>query len=333
MAHKILLLEDEGGAEINEAIRALLDRLEQTKGLGFQCNTAPVGRCSWAAERTVLPEKTAEMIRESEAALLVSVVSSPAEAERSSMGELRKRLDLFAEIRHIRRWPGLWAAAPDLDMIFIRENLEGFLPDRNLFKGNGEFMPNEDTVISLRVLNRGVCGRIASFAFDYAARRGRKTITVAHKSNVMRMGCGFFLSIAAETAKYYPNIRLTDSLADGLAYDLICRPEAHDVILATNLFGDLLSDEASALTAAPSVGINIGPGAMLITPVQHNRTSTGTEIGCRAVACVAGLLREINETPAATALESALTRVVIEERNATRITAADVVGRVRAYLQ
>ena len=104
----------------------------------------------------------------------------------------------------IQSYPGVWCLRDNLDLIVVRENTQGFLADRNLYKGYGEFMPDENTVLSLRVLTRRSCERIAKFAFDYATKLSRKKITAVHKANVLRTGDGFFLDICKEVAKKYP---------------------------------------------------------------------------------------------------------------------------------
>ncbi len=108
----------------------------------------------------------------------------------SPIGFLRKELNLFADVRPVRSFPGVWSLRPDIDMVCIREATEGFIADRNLYKGYGEFMPSEDQVLSLRVISRQACERIAKFAFEYARKNKRKKITALHKANVLKMGCG-----------------------------------------------------------------------------------------------------------------------------------------------
>jgi isocitrate/isopropylmalate dehydrogenase len=185
------------------------------------------------------------------------------------MGRLRKELDLYADVRPIQSIPGVWNLADKIDLIVIRESTQGFLADRNLFKGYGEFMPDENTVLSLRVLTRSACERIARFAFEYATRLSRKAITVAHKANVLRTGDGFFLEICRNVAKDYPSIELRDETVDSVANNLIRCPESYDVLLTTNLYGDIISDEAAALVSSLVPTANFGDGCALFRPIHE----------------------------------------------------------------
>ena len=130
-------------------------------------------------------------------------------------------------------------------------------------------MPDEDTVLSLRVLTRKGCERIAKFAFEYATKLSRKKITVAHKANVLRTGCGFFLEICKEVAKNYPTIEFRDEYVDSVANNFISHPEDYDVILTTNMFGDIISDEAAALVSSLVPTANIGEGCVVFRPIHE----------------------------------------------------------------
>jgi isocitrate/isopropylmalate dehydrogenase len=182
------------------------------------------------------------------------------------MGKLRKEMDLYAEVRPIQSYPGVWCFRDNLDIIIVRETTQGFLADRNMYKGNGEFMPDKDTVLSLRVLTRYACERIAG---DYAVRLSRKKITVAHKANVLRLGDNFFLDICREVVKDYPGLTMNDEYIDGVANGLISRPESYDVILTTNMYGDVVSDEAAALVSSLVPTANFGKSA-IFRPIHES---------------------------------------------------------------
>ena len=143
-------------------------------------------------------------------------------------------------------------------MVIVRENTEDFYPDRNLFKGYGEFWPNEDTVLSLRVITRKACKRIADTAFRLArSRNSKRVVTAVHKANVLIEGDGLFLEEVRKAKESFPDITLTDGLVDSIGMQVVVSPEKFDVIVTTNLFGDILSDVAAAqvggLGLAPSL--------------------------------------------------------------------------------
>jgi len=171
-------------------------------------------------------------------------------------GKIRKEFDLFANIRPIKSLAK--SSDKNIDLVIVRENTEDFYPDRNLFKGYGEFWPNEDTVLSLRVITRKACARIAETAFRLASSRsGKKLVTAVHKSNVLIEGDGLFLEEVRRAAKKFPNIHLNDGLVDSVAMQLVISPQSFDVIVTTNMFGDILSDVAAGtvggLGLAPSL--------------------------------------------------------------------------------
>lgn len=146
---------------------------------------------------------------------------------------------------------------PDVDLAVVRENTEGFYADRNVLDGNGEFRPDENTVISLRVVSRRASIRVARQAFILAQQRNQKRkVTVVHKANVLRLGDGLFLECCKQVGEQYPGITLEDYHVDAFAMYLVTRPQDFDVVLTTNMFGDILSDEAAGLVG----GLGMAPG-------------------------------------------------------------------------
>jgi 3-isopropylmalate dehydrogenase len=203
----------------------------------------------------------------------------------------------------------------------VRENTEGFLADRNLYEGYGEFMPTADEVISLRVLTRKSSERIARFAFDLARKRQRKIITVAHKANVFRKGCGFFLGICREIAKDYPEVQLRDQYVDAVANNLIAKPEEYDVILTTNLFGDIVSDEAAALVSSLVPTANFGHEVAVFKPIHETMTKiagTGTVNPISTILSAGMMLEWMGEKEAYQAMEKAVSSVLNEGKTLTR---------------
>jgi isocitrate dehydrogenase (NAD+) len=165
---------------------------------------------------------------------------------------LRKRLDLFANVRPVRMLPGLKTRYRDthIDLVIFRENTE------DLYAGL-EHEVVKDVVTSLKVITRRASERIARYAFDYARRLGRKKMTAVHKANIMKLGDGLFLRCARETAKEYPDIEYRELIVDNASMQLVVRPEIFDCLLMPNLYGDIVSDLVAGLVG----GLGIVPGA------------------------------------------------------------------------
>jgi isocitrate/isopropylmalate dehydrogenase len=319
--YKIALAPGDGvGKEVVGAARSVLEAAGRAAGLNLSFGEYPCGKEAYDAYGNPLPEHTLEGIKASDACIM-GAMSTGLVPPPSPMGQIRKLLDLYADVRPIRSYPGVWALRPDLDIVCIRENTQGFLADRSLYKGYGEFMPSEDVVMSLRVLTRKACERIAKFAFDYAVRQNRKKITVAHKANVLRDGCSFFLNIVRETAKGYPQIELDDEYIDTVANNLISCPERFDVLLTTNMFGDVISDEAAALVSTLVPTANIGPEALLFRPVHEARLKeAGKNITnpLPTILCGSMMLRYLGEFEAADIIDKAVSDMLAEGKVRTK---------------
>jgi 3-isopropylmalate dehydrogenase len=184
-------------------------------------------------------------------------------------GAMRIGLDLYANIRPSRSRFGMSFAGKEMDLVIVRENTEGFYADRNMFFGNGEFMPTEDVALAIRKITVQGCRRIAKAAFEIAAKR-RKKVTAVHKANVMRVSDGLFLREVRKVAGDYPQVKLDELIVDATAALLVRDPARFDVIVTTNMFGDILSDEASELSGSLGLGgsLNAGDGVAMGQP-QH----------------------------------------------------------------
>ncbi len=268
--YRVGLLSGDGvGAELIEAASVVLQTVA-TKSDRFQIRlqTYPYGKKAYEQLGEACPAETLEGIRSSAAALLGAIcvkgIPSP-----SPIGYLRKQLNLYADVRPIRSFPGVWSLRPDIDLVCIREATEGFIADRNLYKGYGEFMTNKDQVVSLRIVSREACERIAKFAFDYAQKNDRRKITALHKASVLKMGCGLFLESVKKIAAGYPAIELCEESIDDAAGNLIKHPENYDILLTTNLFGDIISDEAAGLVSSLIPTGNFGTSTPVFMPIDH----------------------------------------------------------------
>src|SRR4051794_8662874 len=176
-------------------------------------------------------------------------------------GALRKRLDLFANIRPARTREGFPArCGKPVDLVVVRENTEGFYADRNMFAGSGEFMPTQDVALAVRKVTREGSMRIAEAGFRLAMQR-RKLVTVVHKANVLRISDGLFLQCTRAVAARYPQVRYEEKIIDAMAALLVRDASVFDVIVTTNMFGDILSDEASEIAGSLGLAESLNAGA------------------------------------------------------------------------
>jgi len=259
---RIAVMEGDGiGPEIVPPTVAVMDAALRDEGVRAVFEPLPAGEAAVAPHGSTLPAVTVEGLARCHGWLLGPVMTHAYDYTDpryvNPSGVLRKRFELFANIRPSRSYPGVRSLCPDVDLVVVRENTEGFYADRNVLDGNGEFRPTEDEVISVRVVTRRASLRVAREAFRLArARGGRRRVTAVHKANVLRRGCGLFLEACRAAAAEFPDVELTDLHADVFAMRLIQRPQEFDVVVTTNLFGDLFSEEAAALVG----GLGVAPG-------------------------------------------------------------------------
>ena len=239
---------------------------------------------------------------------------------------LRKHYDLFANIRPAKSYPGLPALYRDVDLIIVRENNEGFPPDRNVYMGNGEFRPTPDMTIGIRVITRQGSRKVARAAFELARTRPRKKMTAVHKDTVFKLGCGMFAEECRTLAREYPDVAYDEVLVDTFAMKLVMKPQQFDVIVTTNTFGDILSDAAAGLVG----GLGLAPGLSAGPQRAMAQATHGSapDIAGRNIAnpyamimsgqmLLAWLGHKHNETRAARAadlVEAAMERVIREGR-------------------
>ena len=260
-SYKIAVLNGDGiGTEVVASAVRILKEAAIRNSLNIEFTQLPIGWTAYRSFGRTLPPETLRGMEESDGWILGPLESGayPKDDKDYPMasGKIRKKFDLFANIRPVKSL--LPNSKNQVDLVIVRENTEGFYPDRNLFKGYGEFWPNEDTVLSLRVITRKACKRISDTAFRIArSRAGKKLVTAVHKSNVLIEGDGIFMEEARKTSKEFPDIKLNDGLVDSIGMNLVLSPQHFDVLVTTNLFGDVLSDIAAAevggLGLAPSL--------------------------------------------------------------------------------
>lgn len=171
----------------------------------------------------------------------------------------RKNLDLHANIRPARTYPGMQARLGEFDLVVVRENTEGFYADRNIASGGSEMLITPDVVVSLRRITRQCCERIARTAFELAMTRN-KHVTMVHKANVLKLGDGMFLEMCRQVAAEFPEVRVDDVIVDAMMAHVVRAPQRYDVIVTTNMFGDILSDLTAELSGSLGLGGSLNAG-------------------------------------------------------------------------
>jgi 3-isopropylmalate dehydrogenase len=172
----------------------------------------------------------------------------------------RKSLDLFANIRPARTYPGMPARLGEFDLVVVRENTEGFYSDRNVESGGSEMLITPDVVISLRRITRLCCERIARSAFELAMTR-RKHVTIVHKANVLKIADKMFIDICHQVGKEFPEVTIDDFIVDAMMAHVVRAPQRFDVIVTTNMFGDILSDLTAEMSGSLGLGGSLNAGA------------------------------------------------------------------------
>ena len=228
--------------------------------LQFEYMELPVGLAAYEQEGSTLPAATVDALKQCHAAILGPLTTHIYEKDNPRMvnasGALRKTFDLYANIRPVQTFAGVNSKYSDIDLAVVRENTEGMYADRNLYYGHGEIMPDPHTVLSFRVVTRKASERIARVGLELANARKKKYASIIHKMNVLHKGCGMFVHTVRQVAQDFPQVKIDDYHIDAFALHLVQRPEDFDVIITTNMFGDILSD----LTAGLVGGLGLAPG-------------------------------------------------------------------------
>jgi len=261
---KIMVLHGDGiGPEIVDASVEVLQALDSRYGLDLDLQPREIGLEAYKNTGSTLPEEIFEECKQADATILgpADTYAYPPAAEGgiNPSGAMRKQLDLYANIRPSKTYEGVPSLVNSMDMVVVRENTEGFYADRNMFLGSGEFMPTEDLALSVRKITRKGCRRISEQAFKLASRR-RKKVTAVHKANVLKVSDGLFLEEFYSVAKDYPDIEVEELIIDAATAHLIRRPADFDVLVTTNMYGDILSDECAELCGGLGLGGSINAG-------------------------------------------------------------------------
>ena len=314
MPHQVTLIPGDGiGPEVAVAAMRAID----ATGADIRWERVELTADIIAAYREELPAHVVESIQRTRVGLKGPVTTPIAGGYTSVNVALRKRLDLFANVRPVRQLPGLKTRYSDvvIDLVIFRENTE------DLYAGL-EHVVVTDVVTSLKVITRTASARIARHAFEYARKLGRKRITAVHKANIMKLSDGLFLRCAREVAREYPEIEYKELIVDNTAMQMVMRPEQFDLLLMPNLYGDIISDLAAGLVGGLGIvpGANIGEQYAVFEAVHGSAPDiAGKGIANPTAIMMSGamMLDHLGEIDAAARLRSAIEQVYKTGRHLT----------------
>jgi isocitrate/isopropylmalate dehydrogenase len=328
-------MEGDGiGPEISAATLDVLRAADRRFGLGFEFTSATIGFPALRQSGTTFPAAALDAAKAADGVILGPVSHNDyppvAEGGLNPSGELRKRLDLYANIRPARTRGGFPArCGVPVDLVIARENTEGFYADRSMFLGPGEFMPTPDLALAVRKITRAGSTRIAETAFALALRR-RKKVTAVHKANVLRVSEGLFLECTRAVAARYPQVEYNEQIIDAMTALLVRDASAFDVVVTTNMYGDILSDLAAEIAGSLGTAASLNAGAEhAVAQAQHGSAPTiaGQDLANPAslIGSAAMLLAWLGErrndnrlAAAAGAIEDALERTIATPAHRTR---------------
>ncbi|MCW8802685.1 MAG: isocitrate/isopropylmalate dehydrogenase family protein [Candidatus Bathyarchaeota archaeon] len=295
------------GAGIGHEVVPETIRLLESTDITFDCQTFEIGYEVFKRIGCSVPDEVITQMRNNTQACLFGATTTPlgVPGYKSAILTLRKAFDLYANVRPAKSLP-LKTSFEDVDLVIVRENTEG------LYSGMEFELP--DTACSVRVITRKATERIVKYAFELALKR-KKQLTVVTKANIMRKSDGLFLEVARGVAKDYPEVEMKELLVDVAAMNLVMKPQVYDVIVTSNLFGDILSDEAAGLVGglglAPSA--NIGADYALFEPVHGSApdiAGKGIANPMAAIMAAKMMLDYFGETNWAKRVESAVLSVL-----------------------
>jgi isocitrate dehydrogenase (NAD+) len=327
-----LIPGDGTGPELTEATRRVLE----ATGVEFEWDVQAAGAEVMAEYGgNPLPEQTLESIRRNGVALKGPITTPVGEGFRSVNVGLRVALDLYAQVRPCKTFPGVRTRYDDVDLVVVRETTEDTYAGIEFEQGTEEAeeliawlaahdrtLPHPDSGISIKPASITGTRRVFEFAFDYARRMGRRKITAVHKANIMKFTDGLWLRVARAVAEENPDIEFDDRIADNMCMQLVQRPEEYDVMVLPNLYGDIISDLAAGLIGGLGVapGANFGHGVAVFEPTHGSAPKyTGQNKVNPVAQLLSGvlMLRHLDEMEAADRLEGAIADLIREGKSVT----------------
>jgi len=312
--HLVTLIKGDGiGPSImNEAVKVI-----DASGAKIQWEEAHAGLGAHEKFGTPLPDETMASFDKTRVAFKGPLTTIVGTGFRSINVALRQKYELYANVRPAKNWAGIKTRYDDVDIVIVRENTEG------LYAGLEHYLtPKKDIAESLAVVTRAGSERIIDYAFKYARENNRKKVTVCHKANILKYTQGLFLDVARETAARYPDIEFDEKIIDAACMHLVMNPQQFDVIVCTNMFGDILSDLTAGLVGGLGLipGANIGDDAALFEAVHGSAPDiAGKNLANPTAVIMAGamMLSHLGEQEAAERVIKAVEKVVNEGQYVT----------------
>ena len=332
MPHAVTLIPGDGtGPEITEATLRVLE----ATGVQFEWDVRLAGAEMLAKYGTVLPDEVIESIKRTKVGLKGPITTPVGKGQRSANVTLRKKLDLYANLRPAKTYQGLRSRYENIDLVIVRENTEDLYAGIEFQRGTAEHEEiieligrttghhlDLNSAISIKYISVVATRRIVKFAFEYARANNRRKVTAVHKANIMRFSDGLFLSTAHEVAKEYPDIQYEDRIVDNMCMQLVQKPELYDVLVLPNLYGDIISDLSAGLIGGLGVapGANIGSQYAVFEPVHGSAPKYAGQNKVNPMAMMFSgimMLRHLGERDAANRLEKALMSILAEGKYVT----------------
>ncbi|MBO5151177.1 MAG: NAD-dependent isocitrate dehydrogenase [Methanobrevibacter sp.] len=307
-SYKIAVVPGDGiGQEVMKATIDVLNSLD----IDFEYVYGDAGDECLERTGTALPSETLDMIRESDACLFGAAGETAADV----IVKIRQEMKMFANLRPVKAYPNTNSLSDDIDFMIVRENTEGmYIADEESYTDEG--------AVAKRIITREAERRIIDYAFNYAAENNKSKVTGVHKANVLKKTDGLFKEIFYEVAKDYPDIATEDFYVDATAMYLITQPESFEIIVTTNLFGDILSDEGAGLVGGLGLipSANIGEDGALFEPVHGSAPDIAGQNKANPIAMMLSsimMLRYLGENDSADRFESAILKVLNDANKLT----------------
>ncbi|HZT97456.1 MAG TPA: isocitrate/isopropylmalate dehydrogenase family protein [Chloroflexota bacterium] len=341
--YPVTLIPGDGtGPELTDATVRVLE----ATGLVFEWDVQVAGEAAIEQDGTPLPDRVIDSIRRNGTAIKGPITTPIGTGFRSVNVALRKALDLYVNLRPAKYYQGVRSRYQDVDLIVVRENTEDVYAGIEFERGKPETdrmieeigersgtRIREGSGLSIKPISEFGSRRIVEFAFDYAEKNDRRTVTVVTKANIMKHTDGLFLEVARDVAGRHPTIEFQEMLVDNMAMQLVQRPEDYDVLVMPNLYGDILSDECAGLVGGLGLapGANLGDSAALFEPVHGSAPKYAGQNKVNPTATLLSgvlMLRHLGERECADRVEGAIARVIAEGVNVTYDLKPDRTGGV-----
>jgi isocitrate dehydrogenase (NAD+) len=310
-------------------------RVLEATGIEFRWHMADAGLDALEKHGDTLPEATVESVRQTKLGLKGPITTPIGTGFRSVNVGLRQALNLYANLRPARTFPGVRTRYENVDLVVVRENTEDLYAGVEFDTGSEDARAVIDAInprtkrkiapsaaISIKMITPEASRRIVKFAFDYARQNKRRLVTAVHKANIMKFSDGLFLHVAQEVAQDYPDIEFNDRIVDNVCMQLVQRPEEYDVLVMPNLYGDIVSDLVTGLVGGLGIspGANIGDGIACFEPIHGSAPKyTGQNKANPTAEILSGvmMLHYIGEHEAGDRVERAVRQVIEEGKSVT----------------